>query len=101
MKIYANSSSSAPSLKLGAESSNWTYPYLRLGIGNSSTSGGIVMKMANGIWVGTDQSGGNEPSGGTGLWVDFTDDKLYKYLGGTKSEIGSGGGGSTATAVFG
>lgn len=101
-RIYANDSATNPSLELGANSSSstgWTHPYLQLGIGSGTASGGIIIKMTNGLWVGTNQSGGTQPSGGTGLWIDFTDNKLYRYNNGTKTEITSGGG--TATAVFG
>lgn len=97
---------------LGYYSNYYSYPYLSLGIGSgvAKDDAGLVMKFGSGIWLGTSDvvnSGGSRPPTGhsttTGIFVDFSADKIYQYIQGTKSELGSGssGSGTTATAVFG
>lgn len=83
-----------------------SYPYLVLGIGNNyGTSSATILKLGNGLWLGssTTSNTGDEPSSGTGIFINFFDRTIYQYKNGTKSEFGSGGGGTggTATAVFG
>ncbi len=93
----------------------YSYPYVSIGAGSGVSGGadaGIVMKFANGVWVGSadvmDMTG-TEPSTSTGattgIFIDIYNGVVYKYINGTRTEIGSGsgggGGGGTAVAVFG
>lgn len=80
---------------------NFNTPYILLGTGTdeSVSNAGLIEKFGNGLWIGTSSAMGNEnePStsyGNTGIWIDFDEDAVYKYENGTKSEIGSGGGGA-------
>lgn len=102
-------------LGLGCYNSNWTYPYLSLGVGTgeAANGSGIVMKLGNGVWIGESsilKAGGNYPGGkssvtnisssypdATGIFIDFQNDIIYRYYEGDPTEIGEGGGSSTAT----
>lgn len=97
---------------IGYYSSNYTYPYLILGVGSgfASSDSGMAMKFNRGLWLGTsnarthpdaNNSSPKEVSGTTGIFIDFSSAKIYQYKNGAKSEIGSGSSGGTATAVFG
>lgn len=102
--------------KLGlgyAKLSSTEYPLLRLGTGSgSSGSGGALsMKLGYGLWVGDSSigsAGGNCPGGGnscvdisssfpdaTGLFIDFSHDQIWRYIGGVPTEI------TQSVAVFG
>lgn len=102
-------------LGLGCYNSNWTYPYLSLGVGTgeAANGSGIVMKLGNGVWIGESsilKAGGSYPGGkssvtnisssypnATGIFIDFQNDIIYRYYEGDPTEIGEGGGSSTAT----
>lgn len=105
--------SSTPKIGLGCYSGQWDYPYLILGVGagTSASSSGLVIKLGEGIWIGESSiltAGGSYPGGmsyvanisssypnATGVFVDFSGDKVYRYYKGVPTEIGSG------TAKFG
>ncbi|MBQ6756776.1 MAG: hypothetical protein IJP43_07565 [Oscillospiraceae bacterium] len=85
-------------------------PFLQLGAGDTSTgaNAGLVEKFANGIWVGSSQAKGsqNEPAsvsgnGNTGIFVDFSSKKIYRYINGVRTDISEGGSPSTVVAVWG
>ena len=98
---------------MGWASGATTYPYIMLGQGTGYTSSGagIIQKLGNGVWIGDSaiaNVGGNYPGGvssvsdisesygeATGIFIDFTGDKIYKYINGVPTEIGSGGGSGT------
>ena len=96
------------------------YPYMELGVGagNDYNDSGIILKLGCGVWIGDssvlkecgDYPGGYsilynisaEYSNATGLFIDFYEDKIYKYIKGVPTEISTSSGGSgTAIAVFG
>lgn len=101
---------------MGYYSGNHDYPYIILGAGTDTAGANTscVYKLGAGVWIG-DASitivGGEFPGGqtsasdisdsykqATGIFIDFTNEKIYKYIKGVPSEIGSGG---SATAKFG
>lgn len=93
------------------------YPYIMLGAGtdNSGSNIGCIYKLGDGFWIGDSSiitAGGKYPGGkdsaidisssykqATGIFIDFNNEKIYQYIKGVPSEIGSGGGSSVA--VFG
>lgn len=82
------------------------YPYLILGAGSGSgaSGSGLVKKFTTGLWIGDDSALGVNASSsisGTGLFVSFSSDTVYKVINGTFSEVGSGGGSITVTATWG
>lgn len=102
------SGSSTPKIGIGCYSGNWSYPYISLGVGTGTTSNGsgLVMKLGNGVWIGDStilSAGGSYPGGkssvtnisssysnATGIFIDFSGDKIYRYYKGVPTEIGSG-----------
>lgn len=81
------------------------YPYLRLGIGSgySSSSAGCILKLGSGLWIG-DTRGilsfvGDYPGNAsrvqdvssyilpTGIFIDFSEGKFYKYNKGVPTEL--------------
>lgn len=105
--------SSTPKIGIGCYSGQWDYPYISLGVGAGTTANGagLVMKLGSGVWIGDStilSAGGSYPGGkssvtdisssysnATGIFVDFSGDKVYRYYKGVPTEIGSG------TAKFG
>ena len=80
---------------LGYQSAGYDYPYIILGKGVDSqgTDRGMIKKFSNGIWIGdNDAEWSSQVGSGDGIFINFTEHKVYKYLNGTGSEIG--------TAVF-
>lgn len=99
-------------ISMGYYTNKFDYPYITLGCGSNSnqSDAGLVMKFGAGVWLGTSSvmsAGGTRPptsdTSATGLFVDFTQGKVYKYINGVRSELeaGAGGSGGSATAVFG
>lgn len=91
------------------------YPYITLGAGTdvSGSNIGCIYKLGSGLWIGDAsiiEKGGDFPGGmvgspadiavscpqATGIFIDFENEKIYQYIKGVPSEIGSGG-----TATFG
>lgn len=90
------------------------YPYITLGAGtdNSGSNIGCIYKLGEGLWIGDasiTNAGGGYPGDkdtitdisssykqATGIFIDFKNEKIYQYIKGVPSEIGSG-----ATATFG
>lgn len=105
MKVY--SGSNAPKILLGWEDvETVAYPFMLLGIGDpsASTTAGMVKKYGNGIWIGDNKdysATSSVPGAGsqTGIFIDFNNYTISKYLNGVVTDIGGGGGGGTA--VFG
>ena len=93
----------ANKIALGYVTKDWTYPYLILGEGSgySGSGAGVVYKMDNGLWIGDScvvPYGGSYPgntthaedislSNATGIYIDFNNDKIYKYIKGKVSEL--------------
>lgn len=95
----------------------YNYPYITIGAGTDSETivdVGCVYKLGKGLWIGDASiidKGGDFPGGmidspkdiavshpdATGIFIDFANEKIYQYIEGVHSEIGSGGGSSTAT----
>ena len=94
---------------IGYYSGNHDYPYVILGAGTSEKGDGkgCVYKLGNGLWIGDAcivEAGGNYAGGessasdisssynkATGIFVDLSKGKIYQYIKGVPSEIGSGG----------
>lgn len=86
------------------------YPYIILGAGTNTAGDGkgCVYKLGRGLWIGDSsiiKSGGMYPgdkttasdvssTSATGIFIDLYDGKIYQYIEGSCSEIGS-------TATFG
>lgn len=84
-----------------------TYPYLTMGVGSSDGYAGVIAKYNNGIWIGTDAAlqdlGDLYPSYGLnprtiGLFIDFYNNKIYRYQNTARYELGASG---SSVAVFG
>jgi hypothetical protein len=85
------------------------YPYITFGAGTDEigTNTGCIYKLGEGLWIGDSSiisAGGQFPGGqssvadisasykqATGIFIDFLNEKIYKYIKGVPSEIGSGG----------
>lgn len=85
------------------------YPYLTLGIGTgySSSGAGLIYKLGKGLWIGDsvvvgydgDYPGGQASATdissltyydfqhATGIFIDFQNDKIYKYIKGKPTEL--------------
>ena len=70
---------------------NLPYVVLGAGVDDVGTDQGLIKKYTHGIWIGDSDSlfASNEavPTSGTGIFVDFVDGKIYKYINGTKSTL--------------
>lgn len=84
---------------------NVTYPFLKIGAGSgaASSGAGLVYKLSSGLWVGDGSIagvGGSYPGGqssvtdisssyphATGLFIDFYNDRIYKYINGVPTAI--------------
>lgn len=110
ISVYAPRSGSTENPKIGMGLSavaGTDYPFISLGIGSGEiTSGyGIIQKLERGIWIGDSSivdAGGRYPGGqtsitdissqypdATGIFISFNPDKVYKYLEGVPSELGT------------
>lgn len=78
---------------IGWEPNYYNLPYLVLGSGvdDAGTNSGMIKKYTHGIWIGdNDSAGASEsrwPTSGTGIFVDFEENKIYKYINGTKTAL--------------
>lgn len=107
---------------IGYIANGYNYPYMVLGEGTgySGSNAGLVYKLGEGMWIGDSSVlpyGGDYPGNGTsvndmsaelpsatGLFIDFSADKIYKYIKGKPTELtdsSGGGSGSSGVAVFG
>lgn len=63
------------------------------GIDASGTDQGMIKKYANGIWIGDNDDADYSSPGASrtsnGIFVDFQNGKIYKYINGAASELGS------------
>ena len=70
---------------------NLPYVVLGAGVDNVGTDQGLIKKYTHGIWIGDSDSlfAAEEaiPSSGTGIFVDFVEGKIYKYINGTKTAL--------------
>lgn len=85
-------SSSKPICGIGYYSGNKELPYILLGAGvdSGATDQGMIKKYTNGIWIGdSDSINSSSPSAySVGIFIDFTNGKLYRYNGsGTRAEL--------------
>ena len=94
-------------IHLGLESGNdYDTPFLRLGAGDSQSGvsrAGLVEKFGRGLWIGSSDAMGSsdEPVSGTGFWIDFLNDHIYRVIDGEKTDITDAAGGGQVTAVWG
>lgn len=78
---------------IGWEPNYYNLPYLVLGAGvdDAGTNSGMIKKYTHGIWIGDNDSVGateaRYPTAGTGIFVDFEENKVYKYINGTKTAL--------------
>ena len=88
-------------INIGYNAAEVPQPYILFGAGDSPQLGGLgmVKKYAEGIWVGdaTDIYR-SEITNGTGLFIDATNRKIYKYTQGSRAELADT---SNVVAVFG
>lgn len=105
----------ANKIGIGYYRGNYDYPYITLGAGTNEARAdtGCIYKLSEGLWIGDAsiiEDGGKYPGNmdtvsdisstnkqATGIFIDFKNEKIYQYIKGVPSEIGSGGGSSTAT----
>jgi hypothetical protein len=109
LDVYANY---AKKIGMGYTESDgdilYDFPYITLGVGTNPTTSenvGCVYKLANGLWIGDasiTKGGGDYPGGkssatdisatykqATGIFIDLTNEKIYKYLKGVPTELSS------------
>lgn len=94
-----------PKIGLGYINSEYNHPYLILGAGSgstyqSSTDKGLIMKFTRGLWLGSSDvlstsssSSQLDPATGYsttyGIFIDFSNHEIYKYVAGVKTILGS------------
>lgn len=70
---------------------NLPYVVLGSGVDNVGTDQGLIKKYTHGIWIGDSDSifASNEavPTSGTGIFIDFVQGKIIKYINGATSEL--------------
>lgn len=94
-------------IHLGLESGNdYDTPFVRLGAGDSQSGisrAGLIEKFGRGLWLGSSDAMGaqDEPISGTGFWIDFLNDHIYRVIDGEKTDITDAAGGGQVTAVWG
>ena len=116
-EIYATESSSSPYVKIGkggielyfkpnsglpiidvgfrpsGTNNAYKLPFIAFGQGTNQygSDRGMVKKFTRGIWFGDSdslaQSDASKPKSGTGIFIDFIDNKVYKYNSGTATEL--------------
>lgn len=89
MQIYSESADK-PLIKVGYYQGEWRYPYILLGYGvdETGTDKAMIKKYSDGLWLGdSDGMNDDEQGRGTGIFIDFTQNKIYKYINGTATEI--------------
>lgn len=75
---------------MGYYPGNYNYPYILLGAGVDAygTDRGMIKKYSNGIWIGdSDGVSGSTVGRGTGLFVNFGQNRLYKYENGVATQL--------------
>lgn len=86
---------------IGYYSAERPQPYIIFGAGSSPTTStlGMIKRYPNGIWIGDSADREeSEITHGTGLFVNTTTRKIYKYFNGTSAELADT---SNVVAVFG
>ena len=77
---------------IGYHAGYYNFPYIVFGQGvdDVGTDKGLIKKFENGLWIGdSDSINANNPSAyGVGIFIDFTNGKLYRYNGsGSRAEL--------------
>lgn len=77
---------------LGYLPNHYNEPYITLGRGVDTygTDTGLIKKYSGGIWIGdTDDINGtgSMPASGTGLFVNFTQNRIYKVINGVATQL--------------
>lgn len=90
MNFKSNSGGSL--IGMGYYPGKYNYPYFVLGGGvdSAGTDRGMVKKFSGGIWIGDSDSineGANRPSSGTGIFVDFAGNRIYKVINGSYTQL--------------
>lgn len=91
LELHTESSAAVPLIDIGYHQSLYQYPYIIMGQGGTGgINKGMIKKFSNGVFIGnnTDETS-STISSGTGLFVDFNEGKIYKYINGYGSELGS------------
>lgn len=74
---------------IGYYAGNYSYPYIVFGQGVDSygTDRGMIKKFSNGIWIGDSDSITSTTPNGTGVFINFNEGKVYKYINGAKTAL--------------
>lgn len=75
---------------MGYYAGNYNYPFITLGQGVDEwgTNRGMIKKFTNGLWIGDSDSISSSTVGsGTGIFINFSNNKIYKYIDGTPTEL--------------
>lgn len=86
------SSSAGNLIGMGYYSDDYNYPFITFGQGvdATGTDKGMVKKFSDGIWIGDSDSlteAEARPTIGTGIFVQFSTNKVYKVINGTYTEL--------------
>lgn len=74
---------------IGYYAGNYNYPYIVFGQGVDSygSDRGMIKKFSNGIWIGDSDSITSTTPAGTGVFINFSEGKIYKYINGAKTAL--------------
>lgn len=84
------SSAGGSLIGMGYYPGNYPYPYITLGQGidGYGTDKGMIKKYSTGIWIGDSDGISDTTVGqGTGIFIDFTNGAVYKYINGTATAL--------------
>ena len=85
----SQSTNNKPLIGMGYINNRYDLPYITLGGGIDAvgTDRGMIKKYTDGIWIGNSSNISSQTAGGTGIFIDFTHGKIYKYINGTKTQL--------------
>lgn len=87
MQYYASGGSILCDIGYQANAKN--LPYILLGQGKDSvgTGRGMIKKYTNGLWIGDNEGVLGSTPAGTGIFINFNTNKVYKYISGTATAL--------------
>ncbi len=87
MQYYASGGSILCDIGYQANAKN--LPYILLGQGRDSvgTGRGMIKKYTNGLWIGDNEGVLGSTPTGTGIFINFNTNKVYKYISGTATAL--------------
>lgn len=87
MQYYASGGSILCDIGYQANAKN--LPYILLGQGKDSvgTGRGMIKKYTNGLWIGDNEGVLGSTPTGTGIFINFNTNKVYKYISGTATAL--------------